>query len=480
MFKALGYHTFAKIVVVLAAYILHFCLGKILSRAEYGIVGTIISFCNFYYMFLTNGVRQGISKLLSLNKFKNIDVIKKGIFLQTVFSLALAALNYALAPILGAALGDPAFETYIKLISILIPLTAIYFAFTGGLNGAKLFFSEAIVTMVYPILRLSAVPLAQFMPEDSTAGVILGFSLASLLSALLAAALLLSNSRFRSKQDHCEELPNKQMLQASVEFIISFAAITLILNMDTFFLQYVNKDTALTGLYTGVCTFSLVPYYLISAFYLVILPYITENYSKGDLKNVKKIIADNFNIIMMFVLPITGLISISAPELLSCFYNPEYYQAGSALTLLAFGTFLLSIFAVFCVILNGMNSRHITKSLSVCTVGLDLILLYTLIPRLGLIGAAASTTISAFAGCLIALIYVVKKIGNPFDLKTMVKCACLTGVFMIACRIILNHVKISHLLILIVYYAFLAILYLACMVLLKIIDIKKLKRKINK
>ncbi|NLL93371.1 MAG: oligosaccharide flippase family protein [Clostridiales bacterium] len=477
MFKALGYHTFAKVVVVFAAYILHFCLGKVLSVDEYGVIGTVIAFCNFYYMFLTNGVRQGISKSLSVKEYDNTDVVKKGMMLQTIFSIALSVINFALAPMFAKAFGDPAFEKYIMLISMLIPLTAIYFAFTGGLNGTKLFLQEAIVIMIYPMLRLTSIPLALVFDSDKPTGIIFGFSLASLLAAILASAMLLQNKKFKQKRENAKKLTNKSMLKISFEFIIFFASITMILNMDTFFLQYVCKDTELTGYYTGVHTFSLVPYYLISAFYLVILPYVSENYVKGDMKKVKDVIAKNFNIITVFILPITALIATTGPELLSCFYSKEYYQAGNALSILCMGTFFLSSFAVLNVVLNGMNCKKLTKSLSVITVAIDVALLYFLIPIWGLEGAAIATTVSALFGCIVSLIYLIKKIGNPFDLTTMGKAVVLVMIFVIACRVVFNFIKVHNLIALIAIYAAFGLAYLLCVILFKIVDVKSLVEK---
>lgn len=476
MLKALGYHTFAKMIVILAAYILHFFLGRILSIDEYGIVGTLISFCNFYYMFLTNGVRQGISKSLSVGQYRNSDVIKKGITLQILFSVVLAGINFALAPAFSKAFGNSIFEGYIKMMSALILLTAVYFAFTGGLNGMKLFLQETIVIMVYPMLRLLSLPLAFFRKNQKPFGIILGFSIASLISGVLAAILLLNSKKFKTEQVQVQELTFKEMIKVSFEFIVFFAAITLILNMDTFFLQYVCKNTALTGYYTGVHTFSLVPYYLVSAFYLVILPYISENHAKGNMQRVKEIIAENFNIIMVFILPIMALISVTAGELLSCFYNPQYYVAKKALSILCAGTFLLSVFAVLNVIINCMGCKRISRIMSIVTVVFDGIMLYIFIPIWGIEGAAAATTVSALMGCVVLTSYLVRKIGNPFDISVVCKAVVLVAFFSVVCRVVFDHIHVANLLVLLAVYCLFAAAYLASIILFKMIDVENMGR----
>jgi hypothetical protein len=80
-----------------------------------------------------------------------------------------------------SSLGNIAFVRYVKLISLLVPMTALYFAYTGCLNGMKLFLLEALSVMIYPILRLLSVPMG-YLSSDKPGGIVVGFILASFLS----------------------------------------------------------------------------------------------------------------------------------------------------------------------------------------------------------------------------------------------------------------------------------------------------------
>lgn len=468
MIKALGYHTVAKIFVVLAAYMLHYSLGKILTVEEYGIVGTIITFCNFYYMFLTNGVRQGISKMLSAGKYISGEVVRKGILLQVAVSLFLSCVNYLSAPFFSEAFGDPEFAVYIRQISFLIPLTGIYFALTGALNGMKLFLFEALVISFYPLSRLLAVPLAFFAQENRASGVILGFTISSFCSAILAA-LFLKKKRRTDTDEKRESVSTKAMAKTSVGFILFFAANTLVLNLDTFFLQYIKKDTEQTGYYTGAHTFSLVPYYLISAFYLTILPFVSEKYEKGKKEEIRRLISKNINIIFTFVLPIALLISCTSKELLSCFYDSRYRCAGAALSLLCIGTFLLSFFAFLNVILNAVNGEKISRLISGVIIVLDVLLLYGVTPKWGITGAAAATLISAGVGCVGALYCLFRKLGCFWDKKLLARALFVNGIFALACRMVFMLFDVDHIIVLAGIYTFFGIAYLLTAIRTKIL-----------
>ncbi len=478
MFKSIGYHSIAKVIVVLEAYILHFLLGNTLSVAEYGVIGTIISFCNFYYMFLTNGARQAISKSIASGRYHAGDVLKKGFVFQLVFGIGLAALNFALAPIFARLFGDDSLTAYFQQLSILILATGIYFAMTGGLNGVKLFLAEAIVTAVYPLLRLSAVPLSMVFESNKPSGVIWGFTLASVLSALLTAVFLKRSGTLSRKVDDPQTLTYKDIIKSSAEFISFFAVITIVLNLDTFFLQYVNKDMALTGLYTGVHTFSLVPYYLVSAFYLVILPYVSEKWSAGDVKGVGELVKKNCHILYLLVLPVVVLISLTAAPLLASFYSEEYRVAGPALSLLCFGTFLLSFYAMLSVVLNGIGKKRFSVVLSFVVFGIDVALLFVLIPLWGLVGAAAATSIASAVGCFASYAVLRNALGSLASAKVVMKAV---GAMAICAALCIGGMWLwdfENLIPLMFFYAGLAIVYLVCLVLFKAVDLKKLlKRK---
>ncbi len=479
MFKGLGYHSIAKIATVLAAYVLHFLLGKMLSLSEYGVVGTIISYCNFYYMFLTNGAKQAISKAISSEQYNAGDVLKKGIVFEMVFGIALSLLNFALAPFFAEQFGDAAFTGYFRQLSLLIIATGIYFSLTGGLNGVKLFFAESVVTIVYPVLRLSSVPLAYLSKSDKTTGVIWGFTLASVLSALLTAFFLNRSNDIKNREKKPLNLTYREITKSSIEFISFFAAITLVLNMDTFFLQNVQKDMELTGLYTGVHTFSLVPYYLVSAFYLVILPYVSEKWTLGDKQGVADLVKKNCNILYMFILPVVVLISLTAKPLLVCFYDSEYESAGSALSLLCFGTFLLSFYAMLSVVLNGIDKKKFSVILSLIVFVIDIPLLYFLIPQFKLVGAALATTISAFIGCIVSYIELRKTLGSLSSPIILAKMFGVIAICATACIIGMKLFALTNLVRIMLFYIALGIIFVICFIAFKVVDITPIIKKVR-
>ncbi len=475
MQKGIILHTISKIAVVLSAYILHFFLGKILSVAEYGVVGTIITLTNFYYLFLTNGIRQSVSKGLSLQLYRPQTVLSKNLIIQMTLGIALSIVNFLIAPLIANVFGNSDLRIYFQVVSVLIPLTALYFALSGALNGMKLFWAEAIVMIIYPILRLSAVPMTNVFEAAKPLGVVWGFVMGSLAAAVAAMIFVAANIKKEKVPEHPKDLTLKRALKNSLHFITLFAGVTIILNLDTFMLILLKGNQELTGYYTAVCNFSLVPYYLVSAIYLVILPYVTESYKKRDFKEIAQVLTKNLFYIIIGSLPIVILIAASARTLLTNFYNLNYGAVSPALSLLVFGIFMLSVFVVFTVSLNGMNQQKKSMIITGILLGADMTLLCLLVPQYGIIGAAISTSSVSICGAIWAFFTLKKALSQYkiFDNK-MVKTMGIMLVFGLGCILIYNYISFTNLFLLIGSYLIVWGLLVLCMIKQKIIQIKDL------
>lgn len=475
MQKGIMLHTVSKAAVILSAYILHFCLGKILSVAEYGVMGTIITLTNFYYLFLTNGVRQSISKSISLQIYRPQMILTKNLTIQMALGILLGIANYFIAPVIANVFGNPDLKIYFEVVSVLIPLTALYFALTGALNGMKLFWAEAIVMIIYPILRLSSIPLTYVFEGTKPLGIVWGFVTGSLVAAIFAIIFVASNIKKMKMPEQPKGLTLKHALSTSWHFITLFAGITVILNLDTFMLILLKGNEELTGYYTAVCNFSLVPYYLVSAVYLVILPYVTESFKKGDYKEIAQVLSKNLFYIIIGSLPIVLLIATSSRALLANFYNARYMVAAPALSILVFGIFMLSVFVVFTVSLNGMNQQKKSTLMTMILLGVDVVLLFLLIPRYEILGAAISTTTVSVSGVIWAFFVMKEQISDYkiFDDK-MVKAIIIILVFGIVCLLIYSLIPFNNFFILFGSYIFVWGLLIFCLIKQKIIQLKDL------
>lgn len=282
MYVGILWHIIAKIVFVFGSYLLHFYLGKNLTVEEYGIIGTIITIINFNYLFFSNGARQTVSKTIAQNVYDFQDIIKKGCVIQTVIVLIVFIANFKGAAAIASLLGDKKLIQYIKYAAWMIPFTGIYFLCLGILNGFKLFVSEAIIAIAYPLLKLSVIIFVESGFFSPIEGTITGFLIAVIIIAIISLHQVYINKKLYIKKDR--SVSYKNFLKTTLSYSVLFSVISLIMNSGTLILKSISQNNTLVGYYTGCTTFGQVPYFLLTAIYLVILPVITKNYNDNNYK----------------------------------------------------------------------------------------------------------------------------------------------------------------------------------------------------
>lgn len=465
MYKGLIFHTLAKIVFVLSGYVMHYFLGIKLTPYEYGVVGSLTTILDFEYLFLNNGVRQAISKGISQNKYSIKDLFLKGFFFQIIIIAILCAFNLLLAEPMGSILNDEAMSFYIRMAALLIPFNGIYFVILGVINGLSKFKTEAILSTIYPLLKLSVIPLVLFVFSDAVLGTEMGYFTAVFgVCVLSVAALFVYRSGMKNGIEN--KIEKVEFIKEATNFSLFFIVVSILLSVDTLILKAVESNGDMVGYYTGAVTFGKVSYYLLSAFYIVLLPTISKNYEHNEMDKAKKTISDMLLIICTFILPIATILSATSRSLLVSFYQPDYARADMALSLLVFNNFFVGMIVVLNMIISSTKKKSFSSILSIVLVAIQTPLCYVLAKEYSLTGAAFSGFVCSICAMLVSGV-VVKKIFGTYIGRKHIMCILFNVVLygLIKCIPWFNNVQ--NLLVMIVIYF---VLY--CFVLLVLRGIK--------
>lgn len=114
-----------------------------------------------------------------------------------------------------------------------------------------------------------------------------------------------------------------------------------------------------------------------------------------------------------------AFISATSGSLLRLVYSPGYASAAQALSILAPGLAMLALFQFFTTIITATGRPGVSGLLAIGQLLVATGLHCLLIPRLGLIGAAVSTTGSITLGTLVAAWVVLRWFGPPVRLKQL-------------------------------------------------------------
>lgn len=480
MGKGVALHLIAKVVVIFSGFCLQFLLARVMSVAEYGVVGLIIMLTNFYYMFLTDGAKQSISNSISSHAYDAQDAVKKAVVVQIALGIGIGALNFFLAPLIADLYHDASLVIYFQAISVMIPLTAVFFVYTGVLNGIKFFLGETVLLMLYPLLRLSAIPFAYSIPQYKPLGVIVGFTIASFVALIVALVIVKRKGKVTEEyKGISEKITYRATLKGMAGFVLFFAGIIVMLNMGVFILRAIVQSNEVAGYYTAVYNFALIPYYIISAFFLVLLPYVSECHQRGETEQIKEMVRKDIHVVILFVLPIAILLCCSAGQLLASFYGKDYLPATLPMQIQVFGVFFLAIAVIFNIVLAGMKKQRKIVGLTIGIVAVDVCLHIVLIRWIGITGASVATLISALLMLVLSYGMAKRQTGAFLDLRPYKKALVIIAAFTVLCILIFRFFDIGNLVVLILVYLGLAGGYLLLCAKCNIFKLSELRKMMN-
>ena len=143
----------AQTIFLVGGYIIHFGLARMISVSAYGVFGVVISILNIMRIFLQNGVTQSVTKFVS--EGRDINIVKKeSMKIQIIFILLTFTVYFFSAPYLARILGDSDLTYYLRLSSLILPISAITIVYMGLINGVRQFKNYAFAEIFYNILRV--------------------------------------------------------------------------------------------------------------------------------------------------------------------------------------------------------------------------------------------------------------------------------------------------------------------------------------
>ena len=410
MKRGLLYHLLAKGAYILSALLLHAVLARWLSMADYGLLSVVITVITFNYLFVNNGVRQALSIALARQENDRVSLLKLAIAVQVAVALFLTLVNWLAAPYVAQFLGDERLARLLSMAAFIIPFTALYFVFLGGLNGAKLFKTESLVMSVYAVLRLLPLLFLLFLPKlESIEAVILAFILGALITSIVGFHSL---SALWSKAE--EKKPAVSLwgfTQKSINLCLFYMGTTILMSMGVLFIKGMMADDKSVGLFSAALTLSRPVYFFSVALTAVAIPCVAASFHKGDKKETKEQFLFGLALLLIIVAPLLITLGASGPHLLSTLFPARYLSAAPTFSLLLASVFFLSLMMYANSILHAISEGSVRK-VELLVVPLALLLHFLLIPSMGIMGAALAFMLAALIGAAYTVVVAAKRLDT--------------------------------------------------------------------
>lgn len=474
MRKGLIYNLISNIIFFVSGYVLHFFLGSSMSPAEYGIVGSIITVLDFEYMFLSNGARQSAAREISMRHYEVNDLILKTFAFQGILIAFFFGVNFFGAPIFGHVLNDDSLTFYFRVAAFLVPANGIYVMLLGINDGSQRFGTSALLGSIYPIAKLSAIPLILFIFHDSSVlGVEIGFLFALLSTTMIGALILIHHRKTPNVAVSAERISFIAVAKHTLSFSFFFIIVSLVLSIDTLIVKALLEPASYAGFYTGAVNFGKLSYSLMSAFATIILPVVSQHLGEKDTSGALQKIQENLLLAVAFILPITLTISATSVPLLSAFYKPEYAVASPALSMLSVSNFFMGLIVLFNMVLSAYEGTHFSDALSIISLIIVIPAFVIAVKTGGITAISATSMICTGIGTVVSYWRIRTHIGQIIIQRTIYALGVNAAYF--ACVAAFSHLVPANLMVLALTYISAYTGYIGVLFLCRIITVPTLR-----
>ncbi len=205
-------------------------------------------------------------------------------------------------------------------------------------------------------------------------------------------------------------------------------AYEFLITIDLYLVKGILRNDTLTGLYNGAITVGRIPYFLFYALTIIILPAVSKSTSSENHAETKKLISQSLRLMVMFLFPISILMSVYSAPILQIFYGQIFLDAAGPMSILMSVVAFITVFYIMAFALNGAGKVKTPMAVSFVGLAVNIVLSYFLIKKYALLGAATATSITSLVAMVLILAYSYRFFGYLFKFSSFLKIALASSV----------------------------------------------------
>jgi len=390
----------ALLVSSLCNYFYQVLMGTMLPKHEFGILGVSLSIF-FIASVLTNNTFSWSGTRRMASSESEIPEVLRTTILGNFILAFLASLI-----IIYLSLNSETYFIPNMFVVVALFLTAFANSYRSLLRAKKMFKQIAVANVLNNFLRLIA----------AVAFVAFGFGADGAIFALVLAfaAVLVYLFYYVSKMD----IPSprsivKDMLPETFLVSVIFLGVVFIVNSSIIFMRFFGGNDLLAGDYNAALTIARFPFFITTAFIMVLFPYTSSNLEEREYYGFQSL-----KYVFIFIIPVC--ISMTAnPEIWLKLFFGQKYESFEILRLLSAGIGLMSI--TFLISSNLVAFGHLKfPALTLFLAAVSLVLIITQSADLMFISAVSVVLSSVFA-VLPLLVYYARKFYFKGSLNYLLK-----------------------------------------------------------
>jgi len=417
-------------------YLFKMIAGRYLGPSGFGILAIGISVLTVFANLSVMGFNEGFTRFISFYKKQDDygsikSIVKFGFRWSLLVGIGIALVLFLSSEwIATVVFKEPESGLVVKYFSLLIPFQLVFILFSGVMRGLKkmttLTMGKNIIMWLFKIAGVLTLILLGLKIESFA----LVFFVALIMSSIYYIHNFKKESLFKGViAEKSNSIVNKEFLQFSIPLILSNLVQTLRKRSDIIIIGIFlpAKDV---GFYFAALPFAMILTVFLFSINRIMLPVVSEAIGSGDDITVKCLFRDFALISFQITLPVFLLIYFFAGDIIMFVYGKEFSQSIVLLKILAVGFFVNAISGSFGEFFKAYNKSKLNLYLSFIGASTNILLFILLIPSMGVIGAALSTSISLLAMVLMGIYFghIVLRI-NVFSQKFIIMLVISMGCF---------------------------------------------------
>lgn len=435
----------SKFINVLIGAILTILLARWLGPDEYGLFFLAISILGMIKIFTSPGISKSAGRYIA--KYKEQDqtqtkyILEFSFFIIVLLGVPVAILSHVLRDHLSNLFGEPN-------LSILFTLGFLYIVFSPLMTYSTYIlqsYEEIKYSMGIKLINNSSrlvLSILALLVGYSAGGVLVAYGIAFAISSIAGLSIIYKNHYNKITNGKKESKLYTNLVKYSFPLIITRSASSI----DNYI------DTILVGLFVGPAG---VAYYTISDRVLKFIdtpanglgfslsPTLEAERAGGNKKRASELFEQSITYLLLLYIPCVFGIILVSEDLLLILFGSEYMDAALVLQALSFYALFRAVTELASRTLDFFGRAKARAYIKIVTSVLNLLLNLVLIPAIGVVGAAISTSISfgLYAVACLMIIYHELDLGSVVLYHNIIRIVFITLAMVVTVHSIVGYIE---------------------------------------
>ena len=464
-------------------YVTRMYLARNLSPSEYGLFYSVLTFVMFFLFFRDFGLGDACVKYASAlrltNKFDRIKTyFVSALIWQFINSIIFALVFFLMADWLALNYFKVPLSKNILLILLLYVVLSLLFITLKKIFSA--FQKFALCSMVN-VVKSAFILLFIFIFSQLGYGIfspVWAYPIACILLFIVFMPFLLKTFNIFDHKIVDFKNITKSLFAFGVPVMLSGIGGRIISYVDTIVLTYMSTMSDV-GVYNVILPSAMLFVYIGNAIAQVIFPIASELHAKNDFVKLSAGLDIMHRYTFFFVLPVIFSVFVFSEFFITFFFSSAYVVGANAFRILLIGVMLYILLVMNNALISAIGKPGTVTKIILFAALLNLVSNLILIPMYGINGAAFATSLSYGIALLISTVMVTKFLKGRLPYFVWGK-LILAGVFF---TYVLNFFKSiigMNIYFNVIFSVLIAgILYVIFAYVIRIIDIKEIKRSMG-